>query len=646
MAEIAGTKAKSAALVTSSLILADSVKVYPAPGGLPSAYKSTTFTATAGGKSLNLYHAGNNGWGNPVSYGYFDMNSNVTVTVTSSSSFSSFKLVPASLGITGVKSGNTITFTMAAPANVSVVLDNNYQGKVLHLFAQGEETDIPSPTDPNVIYYGPGYYDLSAQPPITLATGKTLYIAGGAVIRGRVKIDNASNVTVRGRGILLNDYNSSSDNIALALGSTTNSVIKDIIVNRNIGSWTSSMHNCSFIDVINYKTVSPFFASTDGFNINSSHDITFDGAFIHSADDAAAIKGMSDQTPANSLPVYNITYKNSQLWADANNAIEIGAETKASRFEHILFQNIDVLYNFDDKNHPNVLPDRSAINIFSLEGTYFNDIVFENIRVEKAKRLINVHMDETFYFGALTGNWSTYPGDMTNITYRNITSTSDGTNEIKLAGWNDTHRISGVKFENVQINGTYLSNFSDTRLNINRFANALQIISPSGTVNGDSYDASTDFSTTQGKRYWYYRVWRSGIGTTLMNWNPDGSNHWRGANTYDAIWNGAGSVYLHPDNSQAMLEWQAPKSGTIKVTGQVKKGNIDGGDGVNVSIWKNGSMIWPSGSWQTINFNDATGVFHDFNTTVAFGDVISFRVDQRSNAGWDTTYWSPKITYQ
>ncbi|WEK37864.1 MAG: glycosyl hydrolase family 28 protein [Candidatus Pseudobacter hemicellulosilyticus] len=633
---------------TAFLLGTGTVTTYPWPASLPAAYKSTVFTVTANGSGINLYNAGNNSWNNPVSYGQFDMSGGtVTVAVTPGFSYSTFKIVPASLGLTGTKSGSTITFELPSPQQVTLVFDNNYQGRVLHLFAEKAETNIPSPTDPNVAYYAPGYYDLSGSSPITLASNQTLYIAGGAVIRGRVKIDGVSNVTVRGRGILLNDYNSATDNIALALGGVTNATVRDIIVSRNIGSWTSSMHGCSFVNVINYKAVSPKFASTDGFNINSSHDILFDSVFIHSADDAIAIKGMSNVSPASSLPVYNITYKNAKLWADANNAIGIGAETKASRFENIRFENIDVLYNFDDRDHPNVLPDRSAINIFSLEGTYFKDIHFENIRVEKAKRLINIHMDETFYFGALTGNWTSYPGNMRNITYKNITSTSDGSNEIKLQGWNDGHRIDTVRFENIQINGSYVNNFSDSRFNINRFANALTLVHPGGTVNGDKYNASADFATTQGKRHWYYRGWKAGVGNYNYTWNPDASNHWRGPNAYDAIWNGSGNVYLHPDNSsQAMLEWQAPKAGTVRITGLVKKGNTDGGDGVNVSIWQNGTMVWPSTGWQTIAWNDGTGVSHDFTINVAFGDVISFRVDQRSDPGWDTTFWGPEIIYQ
>ena len=618
------------------------------PASLPAAYKSSDFNVNVSGTSVAVYNAGDNSWGNRVSYGTFEMSAPVSLTVTPAFSFSSFKILPQSAGITGVKSGNTLTIPLSASGNISIVFDNNYQGKVLHLFAQTIDTNVPSGGSSTIIYYGAGYHDLSTAGPIQLNSNQTLYLAAGAVVRGSIKANGVNNVTVRGRGILINDYNSATDNIALSMGAVTNSTIRDIIVNRNVGSWTASMHGCSFIDVINYRAVSPKFASTDGFNINSSHDITFDSAFIRSADDAIAIKGMSDQVPASSPPVYNIVYKNAQLWADANNTIGIGAETKASGFYNITFKNIDVLYNFDDRNHPDVLPDRSAINIFALQSTYIHDIKFEDIRVEKAKRLINIHMDETFYFGALTGNWTSYPGSIYNISYKNITSSSDGSNQIKLQGWNDTHRIDGVSFENIVINGNTLTSFSDNHFNVNRFANNLQLTGAGNVKFWDTYKAEADFSTQQGKRHWNYRGWKAGVGTYLMNWNTDGSNHWRGPNDYDAIWLDNAKVYLHPDNgAQSMLEWTAPKTGTVRIRGTVKKGNLSGGDGVNASIWKNGSMIWPvNGSWYTLAYNDVTGVSQDLTITVNFGDVLSFRVDQRSNSGWDTTEWTPEIVYQ
>ncbi|MCQ6557445.1 glycosyl hydrolase family 28 protein [Paenibacillus mendelii] len=626
------------------------ITAYPAPANLPSAYASSDFAVTAQGSQVAVYNAGSNAWGNAVSYGAFDMSGSVTVSITPNAAYGSYKLVPQSLGLTGTRSGNTISFTLDHPANVSLVLDGNYQGKVLHLFAQAPETNIPGSSDPNIIYFGPGYHDLGGpgSTPIYLASNQTLYIAAGAVVRGRVRANDVSNVTIRGRGILLNDYtaNDAHGNITMALNFAANSKVQDIIVNNNTANWTSAVHGSSFLNITNYKGISPKFASSDGFDINSSHDLTFDGLFIRSADDSVAIKGLSDETePARALPIYNIEFKHSQLWSDANNAIGIGAETVAAYVKHIRFQNMDILYNYDDRYHPDVLPDRSAINIFALNATHFSDIVFEDIRVEKAKRLINAQMDTSFYFGGLQGNWS-WPGEMNGITYRNITSYSDGTNEIKLAGWDNQHQISNVLFENVVINGNQVADFNDPHFNINGYANRIQVKSASGTAK-TRFNASDQFTAAQGSDGWHYST-RTGGGTAVdMNWNVDGSNHWRGPNTYDAIWNDSGSIYLHPDNNQAVLEWQAAKTGTVRITGRVKKGATGGGDGVKVSLWKNNTMIWPSnGQWQTIAYNDATGIPHVITAAVTQGDTLSFRVDQITNSAYDTTSWNPEINYQ
>jgi len=235
------------------------------------------------------------------------------------------------------------------------------------------------------------------------------------------------------------------------------------------------LHGSSSVELLNYKGVSPRFASSDGIDINSSHDILIDGAFIHSADDAIAIKGLSEEKEAaNALPIYNITVQNAQLWSEANNAMGIGAETVAAYFKNIKFSNIDVLFNYDDRNNPDVLPDRSAINIFSLNATHFSDITFENIRVEKAKRLINIHMDTTFYFGALLGSW-VEDGSISNITYKNITSYSDGTNEIKVAGWDEKHLITDVKFNNIVINGKKVKDLKDEHFTVNKYTANIKV---------------------------------------------------------------------------------------------------------------------------------------------------------------------------
>ena len=98
----------------------------------------------------------------------------MTVSITVNFAFSSYKLVPNALGLASTRSGNTVTYSLSQPTNVSLVLDGDYYARVVHVFAQAPDPIPVSPTDPNVIYFGPGFYDRSAGAPLQVPSGKTL----------------------------------------------------------------------------------------------------------------------------------------------------------------------------------------------------------------------------------------------------------------------------------------------------------------------------------------------------------------------------------------------------------------------------------------------------------------------------------------
>jgi hypothetical protein len=98
---------------------------------------------------------------------------------------------------------NTVTFTLTHPANVFVELDSTPRNP-LFIFANPAEVDVPTAGTPNVIYFGPGLTDLGNKP-LSVANGQTVYLAGGAYVKGRLQMARRSGpatVTVRGRGIL------------------------------------------------------------------------------------------------------------------------------------------------------------------------------------------------------------------------------------------------------------------------------------------------------------------------------------------------------------------------------------------------------------------------------------------------------------
>ena len=629
------------------------------PENLPQKYHSMQYSVLADGQEVGVYNVGNNAWGQEVSNCQLISDKSVKLTIDTAFNFSEFTVLPRTANASYTQNGRSIELILQSPQNITLIFDNSFQGKALHIFLQKPETEIPEETDSDVLYFGPGYYDYSGQSPLKIESGKTLYLAEGAVLRGRVAVLSASDVTICGQGILLNDFTSNDeyDSVALAIKNSSNVKIKDITVLRCEKSWSAFMWKSDNVSVENVKIINPQYASSDGFDIANSHDVIFDNMFIRSCDDSIAIKGTGNngynpaEDPAQSPANYNITIQNTQVWSDANNALGIGAETDAAYYDNITFKNIDVLYNYDDYSYPDQLMERSALNICALNATNISNVTYEDIRIEKAKRLISITMPDSFWFGSLQGNWN-WNGKISGITYRNIVSYSDGNNEIQMLGRGTEHMISGVTFDNVVIKGQKLG-LSSRLLKINKYTKNVQnIVNGSlteiqdGPFGSNVHKIAEEYSQSQqGINEWYYRTWTNGVGNADMNWNSDGSGHWRGVHSYDAIWMYDGILYLHPDTNQTMLEWKASQKGNIQITGNVRKYDILGGDGVVVSIWKNDTLIWPESGWTAIGYNDNVGLKHDIEVDVEQGDIISFRVDEGMNNAYDTTIWTPVITY-
>ncbi len=110
---------------------------------------------------------------------------------------------PASARIETTFADDTCTFTLTRPANVSVEFAPDTTNPVVHpmlVFANPPEVDVPKPGDPNVLYLGPGVHDLGRGVP--LHSGETVYVAGGAWVKGAFTGTGLHDVVFRGRGVI------------------------------------------------------------------------------------------------------------------------------------------------------------------------------------------------------------------------------------------------------------------------------------------------------------------------------------------------------------------------------------------------------------------------------------------------------------
>ena len=405
---------------------------------------------------------------------YFDFEGVVEVQVTVPDiELESATVSPLSYGIEPVidAENHTVTFTVDKADNYTVQF-NGDQARALHIFTYDIETDAPSPEDENVIYFGPGEWNIDTYNVADSDT--TVYIAGGAVVHGNITANFVDNITVAGHGILdgslYEGWKGSSAKVPLNFNNCKNPILKDVIV-LNSNAWVVQQYNCDggVIDGLNIISARP---NGDGISMQSSTNYEIKNCFIRSWDDSLVVKNYSD------ISSENITFSNCQLWTDLAQSMEIGFETNKGCFEdmtikNIVFEDITVLHNYH----------KPVISVHNSDDAAVSDVVFRNITVEH--NTVGTGDSDIKYIIDLlvaSSGWSSTRerGTISGVTLENINVLSGTNTSVRISGADAEHGISDVTFKNVNINGEVL-----TDENISKFVGVSNAENPKVEADDD-----------------------------------------------------------------------------------------------------------------------------------------------------------------
>lgn len=309
------------------------VRTYPAPEGEAVA---GVYTVTVDGEPVDVYSAMSEFFDGDYYFASFDFSGPVTVEVTSQFPLAQTAILPERFGIRPKLDGERLSFEANAPFRVSV--EPNGRVKPLLLFGNEIETDAPDPNDPNVVYFAPGVHRPGK---ISLADNQTLYLAGGAVVKGSV-FATGKNVVVRGRGILAGEESprfKGPGRYLIDLQDCSNATVRDIIV-RNPWSWTAVTRNCDGVRIDNLKICGSRMINDDALDLTNTQNAVVRRCFFRTQDDSVAIKGVSN-TPR---PCENILIEDCQFWTDSANIFRIGYECETEGMRKITANRIDVLH--------------------------------------------------------------------------------------------------------------------------------------------------------------------------------------------------------------------------------------------------------------------------------------------------------------
>lgn len=446
-------------------------KIYDAPEG---ADLSQRFEVVADGLKVPVYNvkvapeneanrwaamddkANSHNYYETAAFAYFDIKGEIEVEVTVPTSILSVKILPTSAGITHTISGRTIKFKISKPEKLTIEVNGKWVS-CLHLFANEFETDVPDENDPNVIYFGPGIHTVTSRQ-IT-SSNRTIYIAGGAVVKATIDPSESytlnqyglrrysptfmltgNNITFRGRGILdASECTTHSRELIFTQGQNIN--IEGIII-KDAPTWTMPIMNTNNVIVDNVKILG-YRANSDGIDICNSSDVTVKNCFIRTLDDLVVVKTLSGYSNKSE----RILVENCILWNEVAHGLSVGAEITKD-IENVKFQNCDIIH---DKGR------EWSLRVYQTDKARVNNVVFENIRIEESKKFISLWIGKS-------DNWSTDPeyGHISNITFKDI-SASGSPLTVELTGHNSEHKIEGVIFNNVTLNGSFLQLSDVTR---------------------------------------------------------------------------------------------------------------------------------------------------------------------------------------
>jgi len=452
---------------------------------------------------IGMYGA-NNEFGGTGNFCYFDFKDGMEmeVVVSCRKSLGDYDLLPKNAYVYDVEQiGDKILKFKVSKTNqhITLVVNGDYQtNDVLHIFCNDIDDPVPAVDEEmsasgsyfydkvsRTYYFGAGYHDLSklfSGGKLTVSGGRSIYVAPGAFVNGQIGISGIGS-KIYGHGIVCQSKSGAGSQ--LSCNNCTDGEVSGVIFYRyKVKGWQTTYTYCSNMNINYIKVICMYGSSTDGMDFQGCHDMTFDNCFVRADDDAVAIKGLSDVNtdPQYATAQYNLTFRRMYLWSSANSGFNIGAETHASRFENIKLLDSEVLYSFDGLNLNGSLDDRAALNICALCGTEFNNILYENIYINRCERLIGAVFKDSFWYGSIQGNMI-WEGRMHGITYRNVISpyNTNGniSNDILFLGWHqaepnekypegtpDKH-IFDVTFDNVLVEGEPVTGWENRHIKTN-----------------------------------------------------------------------------------------------------------------------------------------------------------------------------------
>ena len=430
------------------------VTCYPAPKGIaPSSRYTVTingmpsFTYLTTGPAQAEFTAGHT-----ASWTSFDLHGPSEIRIRRSGKPVKTAIIrPGAAGIQPRIEDGDVVLRLDRPRKLCVECDGDLTD-VLFLFANAPETEVPSPDDPNVVWFGPGIHEIGKFYQLKPAT--TYYLAPGAFLKGSFA-GGGDGTRVLGRGVLSGaDYKwpghlkeKSTDRVDLVRLEGNNLELAGItLVDSPYYVVVVKGHDNRFHDL----TILAWYHNTDG--ISAGPGARIDDCFLRTADDA--LKPF----------VSNTRISRCVLWVDRAAAFQLtwNAKDDSGGAE---VRDCDVIHHMPFCTKAN---EWTGAVFWSWHGgpAHIHDLLFENIRIEgRSPCLINLSLRRNPW-SPQDGDW----GRFSRLKFRNITCEEPFLFPSRILGHDAAHPIEDVVIENLTIAKQRIDSLKAMHLETNEFA--------------------------------------------------------------------------------------------------------------------------------------------------------------------------------
>ncbi|MBD3240065.1 MAG: hypothetical protein GF331_05725 [Chitinivibrionales bacterium] len=426
---------------------APQIRIYERPDNAPT---SADYMVTVNGTPVHVYDC------EVAAYACWAFEGQIEVRVAVRENHEDIVVRPWRLSQGVTWDGSVAVLTLDKPTQLC--LDPPFQQrKPLFIYANALETDRPNPSDPAVHFFEAGKIHDAGE--ITLRSGETLYIEGGAVVRGTVEVMDAEGVRIAGHGILDGGGQRLGRRRLVYFGKCRDVAINGIIM-VGTPSWTIVLHRCRDCRISDVKQIG-WLVGSDGVDVVASHDVLIENCCLRNNDDCVVVKAfggyqknvISPEEPAPAPPTAeNIEVRNCILYnAHAGNALEIGFELRSDVVRNVHFHDCDVIGAHGEGG---------VFTIHNGDHATVEHVLYERIRVEH-------YYDRFIDLRVLYSRYSRdeQRGRIRDVVFRDIDAAPNTCNSVSLiGGWDSEHLVEDIRLENVRIGGKRVASADDLHL--------------------------------------------------------------------------------------------------------------------------------------------------------------------------------------